>query len=157
MIKRLSSEIHDLLKTVDSITVTYEKNKSTITFPNNIRFELDNNYPFCPPRVWIKDIPYKEYRINHSSQRIQTYYADLGYECLCCCTMIKTENWSPIYQMSKVLEEIDQLNAIKQYVKYKIATEEITKHHELPQDIGYEIESFLYANKPIRISQITNK
>jgi len=48
--------------------------------------------------------------------------------------------------MNTVLEEIDQLNVIKRYIKYKITTNEIIKQYKLPEDIGYEIESFLYAN-----------
>ena len=149
--KRLPNEIDALLTTRGgSFTVTYSKEKTIVMFPRNIKFELDSTYPFYPPKVWIQDIPYKQYRMNHSSTKIQKYYAELGYECLCCCTIIKQENWSPIYQMCKVLEEIDQLNLIKQYIKYKIATEEITNQYGMPQDIGYVIESFLYANLPIR-------
>lgn len=145
--RRLQNEINELINCVEEgFTVTYTKPIIKLYFPKEIEIHIDRTYPFTPPQIWIKNVPYKKYRTINSS-RIQNYFTELGYDCLCCSSIANRENWSPCYHISKILTEINELNTVKQYIKYKIATANLMKQRkELPEDVSTLIESFLFRD-----------
>ena len=126
----------------DPFTVRYSRTSKEIELKNNIVIHLKSDYPFYPPDILIAGRCYKSYRVNNS-KRIQTYLTELGYDCLCCCSIVSRNNWSPCYTIQKILEEINQLNSIKRNVKYKIAVSDISKFIGLPEDMNDIIASYL--------------
>uniref|UniRef100_A0A6C0LK22 Uncharacterized protein n=1 Tax=viral metagenome TaxID=1070528 RepID=A0A6C0LK22_9ZZZZ len=104
------------------------------------KFKIEH-YPFSPPIIWINDK-----RLSYSSMcyppRLwktynETYNKFKG--CICCNNKLCENNWSPVFRITDLLNEYrDFENTLKLIAKILVF-----KHSSLPDDMIFEIESFL--------------
>lgn len=64
-------------------------------------------------------------------------------DCLCCSTILCNSNWSPIYTIVKVLDEMARSKKIRRLIKYEICLDEISEKNQLPEDMSREILQYL--------------
>jgi hypothetical protein len=108
-------------------------NRKTNLVLDDYCFEFNDMYPFYPPKVFsitterqvigkLRPIPTK---------RIHRILKSLGVKCFCCHSITNIENWSPIYGIAKIMEELKDHKNTKQSVKYIIAAEELCDRFNL--------------------------
>lgn len=92
----------------DSHTVSFHNIKD-----NNLYvFEFANDYPFRPPKLNINYKPYSYYLYINSPDfklNLLEYYR---IRCMCCETKLCYDNWSPVYTLKYILEEVDRFKNI---------------------------------------------
>ena len=81
------------------------------------------------------------YYLKPTTNRIYRALNKLKYDCPCCNTIVN--NWSPIYTMIKVLDEIDNINCVKRNVKYYIALDELAKKYPVIEELSGAILEYL--------------
>jgi len=122
---------------------TYNKLDNLVT--TNIdgkehKFKIEH-YPFRPPTIWINDV-----RLSYSPAGYpprlwkmynETYNKFKG--CICCKNKLCENNWSPVFKITDVLNDHREF---KKTMKL-IANILVFKHSTLPDDMIFEIESFL--------------
>lgn len=141
-IKRVTTELDTSLYSLNKkITVEYNYEELTIVVKiDNKEFHLGRNYPFNQPCVVINNRPYS-YFLKPPTKRIYKVLQKLNYTCMCCNTILK--NWSPMYTMIKLLDEIENFNCIKRAVKYYIAIEELGKKRQIISQIPEYVLQYL--------------
>lgn len=130
-IKRINNEMQNLYSKYctneNNININYCKTKIVLSIENKI-FEIDDRYPFYPPKVFInQQIPKPYiYILQIKSPKINKIIKNyIKKKCLCCSTITSANNWSPSYHIEQILDEIKYVNEIKRVVKYHIAIENI--------------------------------
>ena len=144
IIKRIHKEIddnaiqpHEFKPTI----VQYDYNNQSIRVSvNRKEFVITPTYPFKQPSVYINQRPYMYY-LKPPTKRIYRALNKLKYDCPCCNTIVN--NWSPVYTMSKILDEIDNTSCIKRNVKYYIALEELAKKYPIIEQLAHAIREYL--------------
>ena len=139
--KRIGYEIMELVNYCGPVTVETDNDdhssssRYTIRMSLkdlNIRFILDNRYPFSPPRsVFVND---KDY-IRVVGQSI-TRFSQIGVEqhfpiCFCCESLICPDRWVPTTGMVKLCGEIKSVIEKKKLIMHiwfcrQVASEKLT-------------------------------
>ena len=140
--RRITQELDENISQKNkSVTVEYDyKNTSATVTIDNKRFQLDQSYPFSKPEVFVNNLPYKRY-LAPPTKRIYRMLNALKYKCLCCNSLLK--DWSPVYRLVKILDEIENFNCVKRDIKYRIAIEELGKKYQIISQIPNYILEYL--------------
>ena len=140
--RRITQELDDNLSKLNkSINIDYNYSNSTVTVTiENKKFVLDKNYPFSKPTIFVNNQSYMYY-LKPPTQRIYKLLNDQKYKCLCCNSILK--DWSPMYRIVKLLDEIDNFNCIKRNIKYRIAIEELGNKYKIVSQIPNCILEYL--------------
>lgn len=119
-----------------------------------VKFVMIGFYPFNQPIVYVfingeetkylKILPYHSYpRIIKCIENLKKIRAiSINGHCLC-CNNILCDGWSPACDLEKIVEEIKQVNYIKQQVKKLITVNNLGKKYGLSDDIELYIYKFL--------------
>ena len=142
-LKRIQNEIPEILTVYPNISVFYNKSHISIHI-KDIQFILEPSYPFIPPQIIIKDMPYIKF-LRAPSQRINTLFQYFNISCPCCNTIICQHNWRPTMRINAIMNEIQCANQLKTKIKYKIAIDDICSKKNIDTNtIGRYIFGFLY-------------
>jgi ubiquitin-protein ligase len=101
---------------------------------------FNNNYPFVAPIVKINFKSYYHFlKLNKLSLQIlkKIHYKD----CLCCDSILCSNNWGPTYTINNVIKEIRKNKSYKRDIIYKILINKV-KNKYLIEDIN--LESWLF-------------
>lgn len=129
---------HDITRiTCTSFLNKQEKEKET---GSSIVFIIGQDYPFAKPVVHIRK-PNGKY-VTYSSSlmlrgRLLSYTKKLyGLDCLCCSSILCTDNWSPCSSLVRVGNEFIRNRSIKLHVTIAILVEQLLGSHkcEFAQD-----------------------
>jgi len=155
----ISDEIKNI-ESIDSINTIDSNVYITIITPNGnkLSFTLSKDYPFKPPKQLkindtdyiysIKNMPQKIYYLYYDPQEVyfQEKLKSIYYtkpKCLCCSSLLCSDNWSPVSTIYYILNEINSHNNIKRNIKYKLMLKEIFNYFNLPLDIIGPIYEYL--------------
>jgi ubiquitin-protein ligase len=97
---------------------------------------INNNYPFTAPIVKINFKSYYSFlKLNNKSLHIlkNIHYKD----CLCCSSILCTNNWVPSYTINNIIQEIRKNKSYKRDIVYKIILNKI-KEKYLIEDINLD-------------------
>ena len=104
------------------------------------KFKIEH-YPFRPPTIWINDTPLS-YSPSGYPPRLWKMYNEKYNKfkgCICCNNKQCEDKWSPVFKITDLLNDHrDFKNTLK-----LIANILVFKHSWLPDDMIFEIESFL--------------
>ena len=111
-------------------------------FKNNNIYSIifNNNYPFVSPIVKINFACYYHFlKLNNLSLQIlkKIHYKD----CLCCSSILCSNNWSPTCTINNIIKEIRKNKSYKRDIMYKIMMNRI-KDKYLIEDIN--LDSWLF-------------
>ena len=108
--KRIFKEIEFLIDKYNNVIVKkIDDNSYNITIKDkNIEYSMktDENYPFQPPKFYIKNITYCEW-LSSVIPSIENIYKDTNISCLCCRSILC--NWSPGYMFIDLINEFKNL------------------------------------------------
>jgi len=143
--KRIGHELMDLVNYCGPINVETQYGEHTseskcvikLTLLNlNVKFVLDNSYPFAPPKhVFVNDKDYIRI-IAQSISKLSKIGIEKGYaKCFCCDSLLCRDKWSAQIQLTRLYSEIEQVITAKQkimhvYFSRQIACEKLT--HDIP-------------------------
>jgi hypothetical protein len=105
------------------------------------KFVIKQFYPFRPPDVYYKNLSY-ENLYKASSQRVLKYLTLLtNKECLCCTSMLCSNNWYIGLNFIDIISEINSYRKIKKNVFIKILADKIINKY-LITDISLDCYLF---------------
>lgn len=111
-------------------------------FKNNNIYSIifNNNYPFVSPIVKINfDCYYQFLKLNNLS--LQILKKIHNKDCLCCSSILCSNNWTPTYTINNIIQEIRKNKSYKRDIIYKIMMNRI-KDKYLIEDIN--LDSWLF-------------
>ena len=105
------------------------------------KFIIKKYYPFSPPDIYYKNLPYENiYKIL--SPREQKYLTFLTKkECLCCESVLCSNNWNITLNFIDIINEINNYRKIKKNIFIKILADKI-KDKYLTNDINLDCYLF---------------
>jgi ubiquitin-protein ligase len=143
MIKRIINETEQLSKKYSHVDLIEEYNNTKTRYNlyvSSMTFLLNENYPFVPPVVQIRNKNNQSYfsfmKMPNSNRMLQKLKIFTGNDCLCCNTILC--NWNPSYRIEKLMDEIERVNQIKRQIKYSILLDEICDQYNIP------IQSYIF-------------
>lgn len=108
--KRIYKEIELLVDKYNNVTVEKINEKSYFIKikDKNIEYSMqtDNNYPFQPPKFYIKNIEYYNWLSSVIPSK-EYIYKDTNIGCLCCRSILC--NWSPGNMFIDLINEFKNL------------------------------------------------
>jgi len=136
MKRRINREVEELSKIYSNVEL--DPNKNIIVIGNK-RFVMADTYPFSKPAVYVNDVIYSQFL--RAPPRINQLLIKEKFNCLCCKTILC--DWSPMYKISTILNEITSFNKIKESVKAYLLINEISKKYEIINILKMEIYEYL--------------
>jgi hypothetical protein len=136
---------HNKLYTDNSlnhIIINIYENKNDNENNSIYKFIIKKYYPFSSPDVYYKNLPYENvYKIT--SQREQKYlYLLTKKECLCCESVLCSNNWNITLNFFDIIKEINNYRKIKKNIFIKILADKI-KDKYLVNDI--DLDGYLFG------------
>lgn len=160
--RRIITEIKYLKEKYNDVNINIQNDiaEVIVQYPKEskypkVKFLMKGNYPFHSPLVYVfvdgKETTYLKSTIYHNFPRIiqcietlkKMGSTSIPGDCFC-CNSILCDLWSPACLLEKVIDEIMQINYIKQQVKVLLGLNDIGKKYALPEDIERYIFEFLY-------------
>lgn len=98
----------------------------TISFYNKqhnnryYEFVLSLDYPFKSPKLIINNKPYSHYLKIQTNQFKNALLKYNFIDCFCCETILCGNNWTPHYQITNILTEVDKFKNICREIAYRI-------------------------------------
>jgi hypothetical protein len=148
--KRIKKDVDKLIEIYPNYKLNTDEVSNFITleiFENNdelipiYKFVIKQFYPFRPPDVYYKNLSYENiYKV--SSQRVQKYLTLLtNKDCLCCSSMLCSNNWYVTLNFFDIIKEINNYRKIKKNIFIKILADKI-KNKYLIDDINLDCYLF---------------
>ena len=148
--KRIKRDVDKLIEIYPNYKLNIDEISNFITleiFENNdelipiYKFVIKQFYPFRPPDVYYKNLSYENiYKV--SSQRVQKYLTLLtNKDCLCCSSMLCSNNWYVTLNFFDIIKEINNYRKIKKNIFIKILADKI-KNKYLIDDINLDCYLF---------------
>ena len=126
---RIMNEIGNLIFQCKSVKTEFNNENIKLFIESNNNFYkiiLSNDYPFkMPIKLYINDISYKKYLYTNDikiKEYLKKYY---GLECFCCSSLMCANNWTPIHNISKIINDIDNTIRINNEIILYILCDEI--------------------------------
>jgi predicted nucleotide-binding protein (sugar kinase/HSP70/actin superfamily) len=132
--RRIEKEFQELSLVYANVTI----DEYVITLDNK-KFVFDKCYPFKSPMVYIGGDTYFAYL--RAPPRIQSILQKNGLHCLCCNSILC--DWTPMYRINTILDELHSFNKIKSDIKYHLIIEEIAKKNNVIQNVKSNIYPYL--------------
>jgi len=154
-IKRCNAEMLDLYENYKCFhSIKLHVNNEDVHFiiekcgGNEYKFLLSSKYPFHEPKLLINNKLYVSNILQTPrSERIRNLFNKYNLKCMCCSSILYDKNWSPACRIQSVLNEIEQINIIKKYVKHYLILDDICIVKNTHTDtIGMIILDFLLDN-----------
>lgn len=146
--KRLINEVKNLLIMGYCIDIFFidDNEKLLILIFNDINsktkytFQINHNYPFKQPKLFINSIPYENLLSTCCSSN--NIFSKLllkitGISCLCCHSITCGNNWTPIFSLKNIILETIQYKQYVRHVINKILADKI-KYKYLIKDIDLD-------------------
>jgi ubiquitin-protein ligase len=119
--RRIKRELENIKKLEifcddSDVTITKYSDKDFYIFLKNrkdnrlYKFIIPTNYPFSPPGLEINNKPYLYYLRFNSNKFRDTFYKYKGPKCLCCETLLCSNNWSPQYTLINIMDEVSEFH-----------------------------------------------
>ena len=148
--KRIKRDVDKFIEIYPNYKLNTDEISNFITleiFENNdelipiYKFVIKQFYPFRPPDVYYKNLSYENiYKV--SSQRVQKYLTLLtNKDCLCCSSMLCSNNWYVTLNFFDIIKEINNYRKIKKNIFIKILADKI-KNKYLIDDINLDCYLF---------------
>ena len=106
-------------------------------------YNFKNNYPFKSPEVIINS---KEYdgNICLPNEIVYLYLNKTNKKCLCCSSILCSNNWSPYLGLMDIVEEyIEKIDNIYDCYNYHLIVNNDTIISRLPENLSFIIFDFL--------------
>ena len=88
------------------------------------------NYPFSPPALQINGLDYIQL-LSFSFPDLQDYLEKINKSCLCCSTLLCSNNWKPGVKLMNVIEEYEQIKGIIKTCLYKKYTRLVCNRYNI--------------------------
>ena len=144
--RRFYADLHELEENYNMFTLQKRHTKLYLFIsepkmpglPKDVEFIITENYPFTPPNINIRSIPYIQIAHYCHLPRIIKYMKKLqNADCFHCGFI--TDNWSPAMHLIHIIYEIQKINRLKRNVGYALGLE----RSNLPQDIILYVIAFI--------------
>ena len=142
---RLTSEFTNLIGQCDSLIYEHDNNgiNITIIIKNNIyKLFVSEDYPFkMPTNVYYNGIEFNKY-IYDNLLEIKKYLIKYYHiECLCCRSLLCGVNWTPMVNIAKIINEINDVVRIRKEITYRILCDKIRDKYRC---YFAELEKYLF-------------
>ena len=140
---RIFKEIELLYDEYNNICIRYNKETMSqdFTILDKFKISINEDFPFTPPeKIVINDILWHEF-IYIPSRFKELLHSKHKDKCFCCNTITKPLNWSPMYNLRDVFNELILYKKIKKQVFCTYIIDTIKKNYNVPNEI--EIVEFL--------------
>lgn len=142
---RIKYELGELYVIYNNVSIKWNKeNKVIIEISNdnnNIKFILDESYPFSAPNALINNVNYNDFVKLPSFRMKELLYKNFNKKCLCCSSLLHCNNWTPTRKFTVVVDEIITIQTFKKNICNILLIDKI-KEKYLNRDI--EIQKFLF-------------
>lgn len=152
--KRAISEhgvIYDRFKNTNmNISISNKEKKTdieyTISFKIdkifNMKFILNDRYPFSKPKLIINNIDYRNFLIINNSLMSDIIQNDFKINCLCCNTILC--DWTPAAKLDSIIDEFLNNKKIIEYTYNKKKLIEMNENSEkkLPPELIFKISDY---------------
>lgn len=147
--RRIKKELEPLYNMYDDITISINSNKLKVGIckindkkKQQYDFEICENYPFRPPKIFYQNRPYSDFlKINYSKNELSLVKKITGNECLCCSSLNCRDNWTPAITLQKIILDINRVKILKRNIINKLLADKI-KYKYLIDDI--DLDSWLF-------------
>lgn len=138
-VKRMMRECNSLYSMYPSVVVNIILDKITITVSENInnktynyKFDMYNDYPFKPPRIFFNGRPYIDFLKMNGDYEKKMVKKVRGQDCLCCYSVNCAENWSPAINLNVIIDEIKRTLQFKRDVINSFLGQKIEQKYNIP-------------------------
>jgi ubiquitin-protein ligase len=121
--------------------ITYTISIYNITDHKIYKFIISSDYPFRPPKLLINYRLYSDYQKFGSSSFTDALIKYKGINCLCCESILCSNNWSPNLGFKNIFAEVNKFKDYCREIAYRVIIEVITRKY-LINDIN--IVEWLY-------------
>ena len=129
----------------DSLIFTIIDNNITPQF-NTFAFVVPIDYPFRPPNVIINGQKYTNLIKMNNHEKLHVLKSLTDKDCLCCNTIICSDNWSPAMTFIDIVSEIknnfkliDKILLQISFNKFKLLLSDDYKNNETRKNMGKNI------------------
>ena len=112
LIKRISKEVEFLKKKYNVLNYSETLKEIIIDIDyENIRFVINEHYPFKPPKMYVNNLEYYKLLFELQSSKADKL-KELNEICLCCKSILCPNNWKPAYKIINIVEEYDSFKSM---------------------------------------------
>ena len=147
MEKRINREIKELSKIYKYIDKSYDESiptKKIVLEFDIYKFVVNKFYPFKPPTLYINNIDYQTMIFTNDDLFITDRLKKQKIRCLCCSTLLCTNNWSPAKKLIHIINEYKINKRIMKQIRDEKYVYYVTKDR-LPQEIIDIIINYIYS------------
>jgi hypothetical protein len=105
------------------------------------KFIIKKYYPFTAPEVYYKNVTYENVYKMSSQREINHLKILTNLECLCCSSILCSNNWNITLNFIDIINEINNYKKIKRNIFIKILADKI-KNKYLINDINLDCYLF---------------
>ena len=135
--KRLTKEGKWIIQKYRNLSVEYNDqdpkyviNAGVKINGKNLKFLISPHYPFSPPALQVNGIDYIQL-LSFSFPDLQDYLEKINKSCLCCSTLLCSNNWKPGVKLMNVIEEYEQIKGIIKTCLYKKYTRLVCNRYNI--------------------------
>ena len=135
--RRLAKESKLIFEKYKNITIEYNNENSkyilhlsTIIKGKKLTFLNSPNYPFSPPALNINGKDYI-HLLSFSFPDLHDYLEKNNSSCLCCSTLLCSNNWKPAIKLMNVMNEYEEIREIIVKCLYKKYTRIVCNHYNI--------------------------
>lgn len=145
--KRLKKELEGMVRRnicdIESIhiSVRFDESSHKHVYTLSMRhqrahyqFLLPTDYPFHPPKLILNSRTYMSYLQISSIPFKQALGKYTSKNCFCCTSKLCHDNWSPVFLLESVFDEVAELRAICRRIAIHVILQVICRKH-LIEDI----------------------
>ena len=151
--KRISAELKLFINKFGSINLSFTTDSDSLIFTiidnniipqiNTFSFVVPIDYPFRPPLVCINGQNYTKIIKMNNHEKLHVLKSLTDKDCLCCNTIICSDNWSPAMTFIDIISEIknnlkliDKILLQISFNKFKLLLSDDYKNNETRKNMG---------------------
>tara|TARA_B110000008_G_scaffold279051_1_gene324667 strand:+ start:1739 stop:2206 length:468 start_codon:yes stop_codon:yes gene_type:complete len=135
--KRLTKESKWIFEKYKNIAMEYNNENpdytlhlSTTIKGKKLTFLISPNYPFRAPAMQVNGVDYIQL-LSFSFPELQEYLGKINKPCLCCSTLLCSNNWKPGVKLMNVINEYEEIREIIVKCLYKKYTRIVCNHFNI--------------------------
>ena len=106
--RRIKNEIKNIIYPTELYFTDKELILLVLLDINILKIKISSNYPFtCPSYITINDIHISNYHKYINSNK--KYIKELNNECICCNSLLCSNNWSVNNNLNDLIDECDKI------------------------------------------------